>query len=122
VITIPFSVIDGALDWHGLHVSMEDNTMIVSEGRIGLSYNPLTIVDDCVGGGWYVKTTQFNIDNIERVDILMKGDNTYFLLRSQDMDEIYPDEYELLLSLAFKSGDEWFYYRPRRQHETTDYS
>lgn len=107
---VPFSTIKDALDWRGLEVTeIDENTLSVGAGRIGLTYNPLVFTQGHVDGGWYVEPAVLDVEHITRIDILMhieEGD-TYFLLRTDDPTEIYDDEYELLLSLGWRQGDTW---------------
>lgn len=112
------------LDWYGFSPTLGVDFISFSEGRIGRSDNPLKFEKrkDKVGksiyvltGGWKSKETMIHITpDIERIDLLLKDDLIYFLVRSGDEDEIYPDTYEHILSLAWKDEGNWYYAKPFR--------
>lgn len=117
-------VLEDAFNWYGLNVTISGNIFHVSQGRIGRFENPLCKRDGKIVGGWYVKETTYTMPpEIRQVDIMLKDDNTYVLFRSSDPSEVCPAEYELLLSLAWKEGGQWYSVKPRREasHEATTY-
>jgi len=123
MISEPFLVQYGFLDWYGFKPRVGPKFLEISEGRIGRSDNPLTIrhVEKAgksrtvVRGGWKSETTRIPITpEVSRVDLVVRGDNLYFLVRSDDEREIYPDTYEHLLSLLWKDEGLWHYATPLR--------
>lgn len=125
--TAYYYVVKGGLDWYGLEVTQHTPTsLLIHEGRVGISDNPLYVENGTVSGGYYFPETEVEYSASDRsIDLLLCHDNQqlYLLVRSQDEKETYDgDSYRLLLSLAVRYSDtnSWIVAAPLRDsYEST---
>lgn len=118
MIPVPRHVIYGAFDWYGLVVTVDGTRFKITSGRVGNLSNPLVFTKDRVQGGWYIPTTEIELsDSIERIDVLYKDRQAYLMFRTDDAQERYPDEYTLLLALAWKDNATWYVAVPERDRQ-----
>lgn len=104
-----------ALNWYGFDISVREDKMSIGMGRIGRSYNPIINDDGKISGGWFSSGASFPIfDNTRQIDLVLYQSNIYFMVLSDDMNDTVPEEIELVLTLAWRVGNDWYYAHPVR--------
>lgn len=104
-----FPVIWGGLDWEGLSVSQDKNTLVVEPGVVGNSDNPLH------SGGWTFTGATIELQpNDETVEVILYDDDVCLLVRSGDPNETFPEELNTLFLLSWKEDGMWVCHYPKR--------
>ena len=120
ILQAEYQTVHDGFNWYGLEVEEQENNLVVCEGRIGLSDNPIIVTDNIVSGGWYVPYRVLNIKDDEMsVDILLdrETETCVFMVRHNTGGECYNDTtHLLLLSLAYRQSltDPWLIATPLR--------
>ena len=118
----PYFVIKNGLDWYGLNVTEQDTTFHITEGRIGLSDNPVQITKEGIEGGWYVAPKSLVLRSTDRsVDLILDKtkDKVLFIIRSNTNDECYSEvTHRFILSFAYRQSeaDPWLIAEPLRTY------
>lgn len=108
----PFLVIDQGLDWSGFSVSLDGTTLIVGEGIVGDSTNPLP------DGGWKYTGSRVELQPEDAtIEVILYHDEVCLLVRSSDPQEIFPEELRVLFLLAWKEDKGWVYHYPERDSQ-----
>ena len=116
IIFVPFPVQEDALDWVGFVPSLDDSLLIVTEGRIGRTDNPLIYIDQAVDGGWYLESQEIDLRSDDaRIDIMLDTyeNDIFFLVRTDDPSETHTQRYELLIRYGWRERDDWYVSVPR---------
>lgn len=115
-----YRVVRGGFDFYGFDVTETDNGLLVGEGRIGLTTNPLMIVNDTIDGGWYVPEKEIPLSSEDVVInlLLNKKTNTCIYSVRQNLDDETYDgsTYDSLLVLAARQNEHepWTVAKPMR--------
>lgn len=116
---VPFSVVHGGLDWYGLEPTLEGNQLKVSEGVVGRTENPIQL--ECHGtitGGWRVDETFIDLQEADSsIEVILYHNEICLLVRTNDPNDVFPEELDTLFLLMWKEGKKWVYNYPWRDQD-----